>query len=236
MSWNPNRVPEPEVMDDSGEIESYQSAASEQHLNAIDDTFIEHLLRLADIGAWAGSPLGLDIGTGPAQIPIKILRKFSRLKIIGTDLSSRMLGCARKNAQQCDVRDRLMLLRANGNSLPFPDGAFSMVCCNSVLHHAKDPVGLIREMFRVAEPNAPVLLRDLRRPPGPFINVHIACHGRNYQGRMRRIFDDSVRAAYTQEALTRMMEEAHVTGATVFRHRGAHMGIERAGLPQKHQS
>ena len=232
VSWNLNRVPEPEVMDDSGEIESYQSAASEQHLNAIDDTFVEHLLRLADIGAWAGSPLGLDIGTGPGQIPIKILRKFPRLKIIGTDLSIRMLDCAQENAQQHDVADRLLLLRANGNFLPFPDGAFSIVCCNSVLHHAKDPVGLIGEMFRVAAPEAPVLLRDLRRPPGPFLNLHLACHGRNYQGRMRRIFEDSVRAAYTQEELTRMVEKAQVAGMTVFRYRGAHIGIERAGRKQ----
>ena len=36
--WNLNRGPEPEEMDQAEQVESYSSAASERHLEAIDDT------------------------------------------------------------------------------------------------------------------------------------------------------------------------------------------------------
>jgi len=39
------RVPEPEVMDESMEVEAYASAAGEKHLRAIDQTFVEHVAR-----------------------------------------------------------------------------------------------------------------------------------------------------------------------------------------------
>lgn len=40
------RVPEPEVMDDADEVHAYSSAAAQNHLEKIDDTFVEHGLCL----------------------------------------------------------------------------------------------------------------------------------------------------------------------------------------------
>jgi hypothetical protein len=63
------RVPEPEVMDDSSEVQAYSSAAADAYLSHIDDTFVEHALRL--IGPVPGC--ALDIGCGPGQILMKLL-------------------------------------------------------------------------------------------------------------------------------------------------------------------
>src|SRR5277367_937469 len=56
------RVPEVEAMDDAGEVEAYASASAQAYLDKIDDTFVEHALRLVN-----KRPRGraLDIGTGP---------------------------------------------------------------------------------------------------------------------------------------------------------------------------
>ena len=41
MSWlDLPREPEPEVMDDSDEVEAYASAAAQEYLDRIDDTFV----------------------------------------------------------------------------------------------------------------------------------------------------------------------------------------------------
>ncbi len=40
------RVPEPEVMDDSGEVEAYSSSPAQAYLSEIDDTFVAHALQL----------------------------------------------------------------------------------------------------------------------------------------------------------------------------------------------
>ena len=261
--WKLPRVPEPEAMDEAEQVESYSSAAAARHLDAIDNTFVEHLLRLLsqdmaternDINmsfrrhreipvqktndwdrdvqgarALPNSAWGLDVGTGPGQIPVKILTRLSGLKMVGLDRSPTMLACARRNAEQAGVSDRLALLVGDGHSLPFPDHTFALVICNSVLHHARAPGELLRELFRVADGSAPVLLRDLRRPSRPFLRWHLWRHGRHYDGWMRRLFDDSVRAAYTLDELQGFLDQAQLPAARVFRFRGAHIGVEREG-------
>src|SRR5689334_21656714 len=145
--WDLPRVPEPVEMDDAGEVESYSSAAAQRHLNAIDDTFVDHLLRLLDREpAVRGIQWGLDVGTGPAQIPIKLLLKVPQLAFVGVDRSRNMLAEGRRRAIDSRVSERLTLIAADGHTLPFEDGQFSVVISNSVLHHARDPVALLKEM------------------------------------------------------------------------------------------
>jgi ubiquinone/menaquinone biosynthesis C-methylase UbiE len=230
--WKLERVPEPEEMDEAPEVASYSAAAAERHLNAIDDTFVGHLLRLLSPRTQTADALwGLDVGTGPAQIPIKLLMRTPRLRIIGLDRSANMLACARRDAQRAGVSDRFFLLRGDGHRLPFADGTFSAVFCNSVLHHAHDPVQLLHEIFRVAHAGAAVLVRDLRRPARPLLQWHLWWHGRNYEGLMRQLFNASVRASYTRDEVAAFLRQAQITErhprATVFRYRGAHLGIER---------
>ena len=229
--WQLPRTPEPEQMDASEEVESYSSAAAEKHLDAIDDTFVEHLLRLVpQHNPSAGrTALALDVGTGPAQIPIKILHRIPNLCFAALDRFPNMLACARQNAEQAGVSDRLTLIRSDGQALPFAAGKFAVVICNSVLHHAREPVKLLQEIFRVASPAGAVLIRDLRRPSRPLLNWHLWRHGHRYSGPMRRLFNASVRAAYTTGELDEMLSQAGAKGASVFRYRGAHLGIERRG-------
>jgi len=89
MSWlDLPRVPEPEVMDDTDEVEAYSSAAAQAYLDRIDDTFVEHALRLV-----AGRSRGraLDIGTGPGQIVLKLARRLPGWQFIGVDRSANMI-------------------------------------------------------------------------------------------------------------------------------------------------
>jgi ubiquinone/menaquinone biosynthesis C-methylase UbiE len=229
--WHLPRIPEPEQMDTAEEVASYSSAAAEQHLAEIDATFVEHLLRLLPPGGIAGeeSLWALDVGSGPAQIPVMILRRAPSIRFVALDRFPNMLACARENARQAGVSDRLRLIRADGHALPFADHSFFIVTCNSVLHHATDPVRMLREVFRVVAPDGAVLVRDLRRPSRPLLSYHLWRHGRRYRGEMRRLFNASVRASYTTEELAEMLSKLRAQQATIFRYRGAHLGVERAG-------
>src|SRR5712692_9536326 len=86
------RVPEPEVMDDSDEVEAYTSAATQAYLDKIDDTFIEHAVRLV---AGCATGRALDIGTGPGQIVLKLARRLLGWQFIGVDRSPNMIRQAR---------------------------------------------------------------------------------------------------------------------------------------------
>jgi len=221
------RVPEPEVMDDSGEVEAYSSAAAQAHLDAIDNTLVDHAVRLI-----AGRERGraLDIGTGPGQIVIKLARRLTRWKFVGVDRSANMIAQAVTSLASAggELAGRVEFQVADGNSLPFPEASFDLVLCNSVLHHLAEPEKLLAEMARLAKPGGAILLRDLRRPGRFAYPLHVRWHGRNYSGEMLRLFRESVRAAYTVPELQRLLDASPLCGARVFEHGATHIGLERS--------
>jgi ubiquinone/menaquinone biosynthesis C-methylase UbiE len=220
------RIPEPEVMDDSREVEAYSSAAKQAYLEQIDDTFVEHALRLVN-GRERGR--ALDIGTGPGQIVIKLARRLTRWKFIGIDRSPAIIEQAQANfaAAGAPLAGRVEFRVADGNRLPFPDDMFDFVICNSVLHHLAEPEKLLAEIQRVAIAGSAILLRDLRRPGRLAYPIHVRWHGRHYEGAMRELFVASVRAAYTERELQQLIESSSLRGVRIFRHGATHLGIER---------
>jgi ubiquinone/menaquinone biosynthesis C-methylase UbiE len=219
------RVPEPEVMDDSSEVEAYASASAQAFLEKIDDTFVAHALRLL-----AGKERGraLDIGCGPGQIAIKLAKQLKLWKFVGVDRSANMIAQARSNlAAVGGVAGRVEFHEDNGNHLAFADASFDFVMCNSVLHHLAEPRNLLAEMARVAKLGAAILIRDLRRPSWLMYPLHIRWHGRRYSGTMYELYKHSVRAAYTLPELQVLLDSSPLEGARVFTHHSTHLGIER---------
>ena len=219
------RIPEPEVMQDSEEVEAYSSAAAQAHLNAIDDTFVARAQLLVN-GRERGR--ALDIGTGPGQIVIKLGARLTRWKFVGIDRSAAMIEKAREGlAEAPEVAGRIEFQIADGNSLDFSDGTFDLVICNSVLHHMVEPQNLFSEIARVVKPGGAILVRDLVRPPRFSYGSHVRKHGKHYQGEMKRLYVASLQAAYTEEELRKMLAASLLRDVRIFRHRKTHIGFER---------
>ena len=242
MSWlDLPRVPEPEVMDDGGEVEAYSSAAAQAYLSEIDDTLVEHATRLL-AGRSAAQPSGraLDIGAGPGQIARKLAVRLPGWGIVGIDRAPNMIrqalacreGAASSVRAGAEADDgpapRVTFLLADGCRMPFADESFDLVLCNSVLHHVDHPAALLSEIARVAKRTGAILLRDLRRPSRLMCPWHVRWYGRRYSGVMYKLYAASVRAAYQPAELAAMLHAAHVPGARVFTYRRTHLGIERA--------
>lgn len=233
MKWcDLPRVPEPEAMDDSSEVEAYSSAAADAYLSDIDDTFVEHALRV--IGPIPGC--ALDIGCGPGQILTKLSARLPAWTLFGIDRSLAMIHRARETPDSREssvsriapsAAGNVWFLAGDAGSLPFRDSSFELVLCNSVLHHIGDPVRLFAEICRIAKPGAAILLRDLRRPSRIRFPFHVRWYGRHYEGLMYKLYRDSVRAAYTCEELCAMLRTAGIAGARLFTHGRTHLGIER---------
>jgi ubiquinone/menaquinone biosynthesis C-methylase UbiE len=220
------RVPEPEAMEDSAEVEAYASAAAQSHLDAIDDTFVAHAQLLLK-GRERGR--ALDIGTGPGQIVLKLGYQLTRWKFVGADRSAAMIAKAQEGlATAPELAGRVDFVVADGNRLNFPGHSFDLVMCNSVLHHMEDPQKLFAEMARLVKPGGAILLRDLLRPTRLGFGHHVRKHGKHYNGEMKRLFVASLRAAYTEDELQRMVDASPLRGVTVFSHRKTHVGFQRA--------
>lgn len=225
MSWlDLPRKPEPEVMGDADEVEAYASAAGQSYLDAIDNTLVDQVVSLGRASGWL-----LDIGTGPGGIPLKIAARLPQLRVVGVDYSVNMIRAAHRAAAERGLAGRARFLAGDACRLAFPDACFDVVLSNSVLHHLENPVALLDEMARVARPDGAVLLRDLRRPGRWIFPLHVGWYGRHYSGLMKKLYVDSVHAAYTGEELGELLRRSALAKARVFFHQRTHLGFIRDG-------
>lgn len=237
MGWpDLPRIPEPEVMDECGEVEAYSSGAAQSYLSEIDDTFVGHALRLVSARIAAGLfGRALDVGTGPGQIVLKLAAHLPGWQLLGVDRSPNMIReavAARRKEKGLPSRlsgsaARVEFLVADASRLPFPDASFDLVLCNSVLHHLENPSQLLAQISRVAKPDAAILLRDLCRPSRIAYPFHSRWYGRHYSGTMYRLYCDSLRAAYTFDELSALLRKSPLRNASAFRRGRTHLGIER---------
>ena len=220
---------EPEVMEEGDEADAYMGAAAEAHLARLDAAWVERVVAYGPRGAAAV----LDVGTGGGQIPARIARRRPAWRVWAVDRAGPMvaagragIAAARREAAVTIEPFRLGLARAEARALPFADGAFDLVISNSLLHHLGDPTPVLEEIARVTAASGRVLLRDLRRPPRPLHRVWVRRHGRHYAGAMRRLYEDSVAAAFTPDELAIVLRHSELAPAIV-RSEGPYLVVER---------
>ncbi len=191
------RVPEPEAMAGEEDVEAYASGIALRHLEALDEEFVDRALSLG-----VDSGLVLDVGTGPGQIPIKLALRNPSFIIHAIDISDAMLRKAALDAGQWGVDMRILLNRGDAKDIPYEPATFDLVLCNSVLHHAADPVRLI-------------------------CRFHLRRHGKFYEGKMKELFEASVRSAYTLRELRELVRESQVPRLETVCMGAAHIGFQR---------
>lgn len=233
-------------MSDAGEVEAYSSAAGQSYLDSMDNTFVQQVLEVGTqsgilrdsrsgrgLGRIQHEPIDrtsalLDVGTGPGGIPLKIARRCPELMVVGVDRSVNMIVAARRSALELGLAGRARFLVGDAGKLSFPNASFDLVISNSLLHHVPDPIPVFNEMARVVKPAGIVLLRDLRRPSRLVFPLHVRWFGRYYSGLMRKLYIDSVGAAYTAPELARLLQRSALADARLFSHGRTHLGFTRS--------
>lgn len=111
-----------------------------------------------EVSAAAGPAL-LDIGTGPGVLPLEIGKLIPSARIIGMDISERMIEIAQKNKKQyapANVSFGVM----DAGALPFKDNALDMIVSTDALHHWKRPVVILNEIYRCLKPGCQTWIYD----------------------------------------------------------------------------
>src|SRR3989442_1190262 len=104
----------------------------------------------------------VDLGCGPADIPIRLVAALPRSQIVAVDASIPMLALGLEALRQRPPRVSLICARLP--HLPFADRGFDAVISNSLLHHLPEPAVLWRDVARLVRPGGVVHVMDLFRP------------------------------------------------------------------------
>ncbi len=195
------RIPEPEVMDDTAEARVYDDA----------DFSRVNLYCARRIYRWLETEKGhaLDLGTGPAEIPIRLCALAPGWKITAVDASASMLRLARARIKKAGLEKRIRLLQADAKNLGKLQRGFSTVFSNSLLHHLHDPIPFWREVKRLTSRNGSVLVQDLRRPPGRARARELTrLHTAGDPPLLKQLFYQSLLAAFTPSEVREQLREA----------------------------
>lgn len=198
------RRPEPEeLMDEPAQALAYAEADFSEP-NALFVELVEAL---------AGEPLRgryLDLGCGPADIPLRLLQRHAELHIDAVDGARAMLDLAEAAlARTPGLHGRLTLQCAQ---LPLSDPAataYDAILSNSLLHHLVDPATLWQTVIDTARPGAGVLVMDLVRPDDPAaVDDLVARYADGAPAVLREDFRNSLYAAYTVPEIEEQLARA----------------------------
>ncbi len=198
------RVPEPEeLMDEPAQAAAYAEADFSE-----PNTLFVNLLETLAGPALEGR--ALDLGCGPAEIPLALLARHPRLHIDALDGAEAMLEQARaRAAQHPEAAARLVLHRLHlpCNALPRPP--YDFLLSNSLLHHLEDPAVLWRTLRQAGRPGAGVLVMDLARPADPeTLEALVQTHAGEAPEVLRRDFRNSLRAAWRVDEVAQQLQDA----------------------------
>lgn len=93
----------------------------------------------------------LDVATGTAGVAVMLARQGDA-RITGLDLTESMLRQAHVRLTHAALADRVALVRAPAQELPFRDDCFDALTFTYLLRYVADPLATLAELVRVLKP------------------------------------------------------------------------------------
>jgi demethylmenaquinone methyltransferase / 2-methoxy-6-polyprenyl-1,4-benzoquinol methylase len=107
----------------------------------------------------------LDVATGTGAVAIELVRRTG-CAVVGVDRSPEMLLEAERRVSASGLSDRIQLVEARAEQLPFPDRSFDALTFTYLLRYVDDPAATLRELVRVVRPGGAVAMLEFAVPRG----------------------------------------------------------------------
>src|SRR5687768_10179600 len=127
-----DRVLEKELMDDPEQTAAYAGADFAQENQGFVDRFAGYFPDFSDGRV-------LDVGCGPADIPIRFARRYPACRIIGVDASAPMIRLGEQAVAQAGLADRVML-RCERFEAVGGANVFDVAFADSLMQHVLYPM------------------------------------------------------------------------------------------------
>jgi 2-polyprenyl-3-methyl-5-hydroxy-6-metoxy-1,4-benzoquinol methylase len=197
------RVLEPEVMDDLEQAAVYARADFEEENQGFVNRFLELYADLTEGHV-------VDLGCGPADIPIRLAAALPGIHIMAVDASQPMIDIGEMVVKAAGLTDRVVLRCARFQTCVMPPA--DAVISNSLLHHVPNPLQFWYAVKTFAKPGAAVLVMDLLRPGSPaeaqaIVNRYAA----EEHAILRRDFFNSLLASFTEDDVASQLAELNLS-------------------------
>ncbi len=111
--------------------------------------------------------LGLDLGTGTADLSIAVIRRSGPgTRMIGMDITPEMLDQGRIKLARLGLQDRIDLRFGDAEHIDLPDNSVDGCCSAFTVRNLTDIRQGFREMLRVVRPGGRVVCLEISHPPG----------------------------------------------------------------------
>ncbi|TGL39232.1 methyltransferase domain-containing protein [Leptospira perdikensis] len=197
------RIPEPELMEDPTQVESYANADFETAHSFLIRKFQDRLPQ-----RFVPESI-LDLGCGPGDMSSRLYLQFPMANFTFLDGSEFMLDLCKKRMDTLDSEKR-------NNKIDFkkeliqdfvPESPYDLVFSNSLLHHIHDPFQFWGAIQRSIHNDSFIFISDLMRPDSlTQTNQLIERYANNEPEILKRDFYNSLLAAYRIEEVKEMLE------------------------------
>ena len=198
------RVLEPELMNDVRQAKAYAQANFAEENQGFVDRFRDYFPE------WSGGHV-VDLGCGPADIPIRFLHAFPDARITGVDASRPMLDLAEKAVAAAGLTDKIRLCCERFQAMSAPVHADALLS-NSLLHHVPNPLQFWFHLKQWAKPGACVLVMDLIRPESAeAAQALVDQYAAHEDPILKRDFYNSLLAAFTEDEVAAQLAEMNLS-------------------------
>ncbi len=199
-----NRVLEPELMDDQEQALAYAKADFEEENQGFVDRFLEFYPEFT-------SGHVLDLGCGPADIPIRLARALPDCRMTGVDGSAPMIALGAEAIRAAGLANRITLRCERFQETVLEERADAVIS-NSLLHHVPNALQFWYAVKKLAQPGAVVLVMDLLRPESPeAAKAIVEQYAADEPAILRRDFYNSLLASYTEDEVAAQLTEMNLS-------------------------
>jgi demethylmenaquinone methyltransferase/2-methoxy-6-polyprenyl-1,4-benzoquinol methylase len=158
----------------------------------------------------------LDVACGTGSVALELVRRYG-CAVVGVDQSAHMLTAGRHRVAEAGVSDRITLVEARAEALPFADASFDGLTFTYLLRYVDDPGATLRELARVVRPGGRIAGLEFFIPGNPlarsawelYTRAGLPLVGRAVStgwGEVGRFLGPSIRAFYRRYPVADQLE------------------------------
>ena len=157
-----------------------------------------------------------DVACGTGSVAVEIARRYG-CTVVGVDQSAEMLAAGGRRVAAAGLADRITLLEARAEKLPFAAASVDGLTFTYLLRYVDDPAATLRELARVVRPGGRIAALEFHLPRNPaarlaweaYTRVGLPVLGRAASrgwGDVGRFLGPSIRDFYGRHPLERQLE------------------------------